>query len=160
MDFLTTPEAASDECSREQSDSQVLRETFSDQKPQPGKRSRPNPQESAEQCHRRSYSVWRGRPESQYFRRVGRTVPPSPQIASCSTATLRRELDRSCAASVQLPTSSETVRTSQSCAGFELPDREFQLPNQSIRLVLEKFFQQTPIVPKSSLAPTVETCPY
>src|SRR5258707_1432359 len=137
MDFPTTPEAASDECSREQSDSRVLRETSSDRKPQPGKPSRPNPLESAERCHRRSYSVWRGRPESQYFRRVGRTVPPSPQIASCSTATSRRELDRSSAASVQLPTSSETVRTSQSCAGFELTYREFQLPNQSIRFMPE-----------------------
>src|SRR5271155_684400 len=43
--------------------------------------------------------------------------------------------------------------------GFEFLHRKFQFPNQPVRLAPVKFFPQSPIVPKSALAPAIEPRP-
>src|SRR5580693_5359114 len=54
---------------------------------------------------------------------------------------------------------SRTATTRFHRAGFAIPHRQFQLSNQSIRLPPKKFLQQSPIIPKRSVAPAIETGP-
>src|SRR5216684_3352350 len=52
-----------------------------------------------------------------------------------------------------------TIRAVLARCCFKLPDREFEFSNQPVWFVLKKFLQQSPIVPKRTLAPACEPLP-
>src|SRR5713226_1686932 len=52
-----------------------------------------------------------------------------------------------------------TIRAVPASCCFKLPDRQLEFSNQSARFVPKKFLQQSPIVPKRTLAPTCESGP-